>query len=217
MQNNVSLLIFCITLLLSFTIQAKQKSFIQWHSTNIQVLRGYDYELGHSKRTIMTLEHVNAFKYGDFFVFADNIWPDSGSHSYYIEPILRFSLSKISGKKIAYGMIKDVLLSVQIEKPKGQSARKLGGIAIDLNLHGFKFFKTNFFVRDNPNLSGSTYQTTFVWNYPFQINNTQILIEGFADLAGGEGKTVAHQLIVPRFLIDAGHLLGIKRKRFGLV
>lgn len=216
MQKNVFLLLFFITFLISFNIHAAKKKFIQWHSTNIQLLRGYAYELGNKERTIITLEHVNGFKYGDFFIFADNIWPDSGSHSYYIEPTLRFSLSKISGKKLAYGMIKDILLSAQIEKPKGQSARKLGGIAIDLNLQGFKFFKTNFFVRDNPNLSGSTYQTTFVWNYPFQINDTQILIEGFADLAGGEGKTVAHQLIVPRLLIDAGHLLGIKNNKLWL-
>lgn len=213
MQTTFSLLIIIITLLFSVDIHAKNKNFIQWHSSNIQVLRGYDYELGHSKRTIITLEHVNAFKYGDFFVFADNIWPNAGESTYYIEPTLRFSLSKITGKKFTYGIIKDVLLSAQIEKPKGQSTRKLGGIAVDLNVQGFKFFKTNFFIRDNPNLSGNTVQTTLVWNYPFKINNTQVLIEGFADLVGGEGKTVAHQLIVPRLLIDAGHLLSIKDKK----
>ena len=186
MQYKLFIFLFFTTFFISFDSYAQNKSFIKWHSNNIQVLRGYDYELGHAKRTILTLEHVNIFKYGDFFVFADNIWPDSGDHSYYIEPTLRFSLSKITGRKFTYGIIKDVLLSAQIEKPKDQSIRKLGGIAFDLNLQGFKFFKTHFYIRDNPSLSGTTYQTTFAWNYPFRINNTQIVIEGFADLSGGE-------------------------------
>lgn len=210
MLKIIPLLFLLISNLIAFIAQAKNQNFIQWHSNNIQILRGSDYELGSKNRTLITLEHANSWKYGDFFVFADNTWPDSGNYSYYIEPTLRLSLSKISGKKLAYKMIKDVLLSAQIEKPEGQSARYLGGIAVDLNVSGFKFFKTNLFVRNNPNLSGSTYQATFIWNYPFQINNTKILIEGVADFAGSEGKTVAHQLIIPRFLVDAGSLIGGK-------
>lgn len=87
---------------------------------------------------------------------------------------------------------------------------------MDLNLPGFKFFKSNFFVRDNPNLSGSTFQVTLGWNIPFTLNGTKILLEGFADIAGSEGTTVAHQLIVPRLLIDLGELSGIQENKLWL-
>lgn len=109
-----------ISVLPAFT-DAKESGFIQWHSTNIQVLRGFDYELGSEKRTIMTFEHANGWKYGDFYLFADQMWQDGGESSYYVEPTLRFSLSKILGKSLSYGIIKDLLISGQIEKPEGQN------------------------------------------------------------------------------------------------
>ena len=208
--------LFFITLVFPTWIQAAEDDFLQWHSSNLQLLRGYDYELGSEKRTIMTFEHASAWTFGDLYVFSDYSWPDGGDTSYYVEPTLRFSLSKITGKDFSYGIIKDVLISGQIEKPEGQSARKLLGFAVDLDLAGFKYFKTNFFVRDNPNLSGDTYQTTLAWSRAFQVNGIKILLEGFADLVGSEGVTVSHQLIVPRFLIDVGQITGMKENKFWL-
>jgi hypothetical protein len=52
---------------------------------------------------------------------------------------------------------------------------------------------------------------TLVWNLPFQLAGTRLLFEGFTDIAGSEGKTVAHQLIVPRLLFDTGQLLGFAK------
>lgn len=200
----------------SMPLLASESDFIQWHSTNVQLLRGTDYELGSQRRTVMTLEHVNAWAYGDFFIFGDQIWSDEGSSTYYIEPTLRLSLSKIFDAKVSYGSIKDVLIAAQIEKPKNQDTRKLLGVGVDLNLPGFKFFKSNLFVRDNPNLAGSTYQVTLVWNIPFELNGTSLLLEGFTDIAGSEGTTVAHQLIVPRLLVDIGQFGGLKADKLWL-
>lgn len=208
-QLLIALVIFIIAPLVS----AVESDFIQWHENNVQLLRGGDYKLGSEQRTIMTLEHVNGWQYGDFFIFGEKIWSDKGKSTYYIEPTLRFSLSKMLDKKISYGLIKDVLISTQIEKPKNQDVRRLAGLAFDLNLPGVKFFKSNFFIRDNPNLSGSTYQITLVWNVPFQIAGANILLEGFTDIVGGEGGTVAHQLIVPRLLIDVGQPIGLKKDK----
>ena len=217
MEKYMIRVLFLYSFSLLFTLvsgaASSSDSFIQWHSSNIQLLRGYDYELGSDERTIVTFEHANSWKYGDFFVFADNIWPDDGSSTYYIEPTLRFSLSKMTGEKMSFGIIKDVLISTQVEKPKSQDTRKLAGVAFDLELPEFTFFKTNFFIRDNPDLSGDTYQVTLVWNRPFQIGNVRFLSEGFADFAGSEGTTVAHQLIVPRFLVDLGDISGIEKNK----
>jgi nucleoside-specific outer membrane channel protein Tsx len=197
-------------------IQATGDDLLQWHSTNLQLLRGFDYALGSEKRVIMTFEHVSGWAFGDFYIFSDYTWPDGGDASYYVEPLLRLSLSKLTGKKVSYGIIKDVLISGQIEKPEGQNARKLLGFSVDLNLTGFKYFKSNFFVRDNPNLTGDTYQVTLAWSRAFQIGGVKLVVEGFADLAGSEGTTVSHQLIVPRFLMDLGQLTGMQENKIWL-
>ena len=182
--------------------------FIQWQSSNIQLLSGASYKAGDANRTIATIEHANAWTYGDFFLFTDLIASSDGSNTHYIEIAPRVSLSKLTGKPVSYGIIKDVLISTNFELPKGSDMRSLYGLAADLTLPGFKFFKTNLYVRDNPNLSGSTHQLTFVWNYPFSIGEVPFLIEGFADFAGEEGTAAANELIVPRFLMDLGSVIG---------
>lgn len=204
--------LYCTALLLSTFLYADEV-FFQWHTTNIQLLRGSDYEIGSDRRTIMTLEHANGWRYGDFYMFVDQAWLDNGKPEYYTEPTLRLSLSKITGKDFSYGIIKDVLISGQLEKPKGLDMTHLAGFAVDLNLSGFKFFKTNFFIRDNSNLAGNTYQATFIWNRPFKIGNTHCLIEGFADLSGGEDFKKSNQLIVPRFLVDIGDAIGGEKNK----
>jgi nucleoside-specific outer membrane channel protein Tsx len=214
-KNNYQSILLCLIFFSSIAI-SEQGNFIQWHTTNAQLLRGFDYKLGDEQRTIITLEHANAWQFGDFFMFADQSWEDNGKSVYYLEPTLRVSLNKLTNKTLFNGTVKDVLLAAQIEKPKGQSPRKLAGLAIDLNLPKFKFFKSHFFIRDNPDLPGDTYQVTLAWNLPFQINETTFLIEGFTDIAGSEGSTVSHQLFVPRILMDVGAMFGIEHKKLWL-
>lgn len=192
---------------------AKDSSLIEWQSTNIQILRGVEYEVGSKKRTLATLEHANKWKYGDFHFFLDQTWNDDGKPFYYFEPTTRVSLSKIIGTSLSTGLIKDVLISSNFEKPKGSDIRFLYGASVDLALSGFNFFKTNYWVRDNPDLSGKTYQVTLAWNRPISYKNLNFLIEGFADFAGSEGVTSAHQLIVPRFLFDVGHFNGLPKNK----
>ncbi len=197
------------------TAQAEAETpFVEWHTTNIQLLRGNHYELGSKKRTLSTLEHANKWRYGDFHFFMDYTWPDEGDEFYYFEPTTRFSLSKISGKDFSYGLIKDVLISTNFEKPKDRKTRLLGGVSVDLDLPGFTFFKTNYWLRDNRDLSGSTYQFSVAWNRPVEWQGVSFLSEGFADFAGSEGTTTSHQLIVPRFLVDIGEQIGVGENRF---
>lgn len=193
----------------------RANDLIEWHSENIQILRGFNYELGSPKKTIVTLEHANRWKYGDFFVFADLQWPDGGDFTFYGEITPRLSLSKISGKSFSFGAIKDVFLAGNFEIPKKGSARYLYGPSIDWNVPGFTFFKTYFFLRDNPDIAGSTHQVTIAWNRTVKLGEASLLLEGFADLAGNEGTTyAANELFVPRFLFDVGGLVGLKSPRF---
>ncbi|MDA0782187.1 MAG: outer membrane protein OmpK [Rickettsiales bacterium] len=204
--------IFAMIISSIFSFSAKAGDWVQWHSTNIQLLKGWDYDVGEEGRTIITLEHANSWKYGDFFMFIDGTRFDPGKTTAYGEFAPRLSLSKISGKKLSYGIVKDVLISTMYEKGKSDIRAYLYGGAIDLDIPGFKFFKTNFFIRDNPEIQNErTWQITLAWNSPFEIGQQKFLFEGFADFAGDEGRTYhKNQMIVPRLLMDIGRAIGKK-------
>lgn len=213
MKKWFALLYFAMSMLLPSISIAGDAKLIQWHSTNIQLLRGYDFELGVEERTISTFEHVSGWVFGDIFTFADLIWPDGDDFTYYAEFSPRFSLSKISGRDFSTGIIKDVLVSTTIEKPKDQQERYLYGAAVDFNIPGFAFFNSNYYVRDNPNLEGKTWQITLAWKRPFKLGHTSWVTEGFADFFGSEGRTRPNQLIVPRLLVDIGEHVGLSKNK----
>ncbi len=208
MTSRLSFLPLFVCFLCFFPHSASAQIF-DWHTSNAQLLRGFDYELGSEERTILTLEHAHGHAYGDTFIFMDWTWPDEGKPGYYIEASPRLSLSKIFDTGLSVGIIKDVLISTTWEKPKHMGPRYLYGGAIDLNLPGFKFFKANAYIRDDTQLKGDTWQVTMAWNRPFEIGETGFLFEGFADIYGAEGPTKTNnQLVVPRFLMDLGDLAG---------
>jgi nucleoside-specific outer membrane channel protein Tsx len=59
-----------------FVPSAKAEDFIKWQSSNIQLLRGHDFELGERDRTLITLEHAHGHEYGDTYAWIDLIKPD---------------------------------------------------------------------------------------------------------------------------------------------
>jgi len=110
---------------------------LQWHSENVQLLHGSNYELGDVDRTIVTLEHANSWAYGDTFAFVDLTFVDD--NSLYGELSPRLSLSRISGQDLSWGPIKDVLIAGTYEfGDEGYEAYLIGG-AVDLNVPGFTF------------------------------------------------------------------------------
>lgn len=86
----------------------------------------------------------------------------------------------------------------------------------DWAVPGFTFFKANYYVRNNPDLDGTTTQLTLSWLAFFTLGHSQWLFEGFADIAGSEDTTVSHQLFVPRLLWDASTHLNLTPKTLWL-
>jgi len=177
-------------------------------------LRGHDYELGKRQRSIVTVEHANAWKYGDNFAFVDFIFPDGKDSAYYIEISPRLSLSKMTGKDFSFGIVKDVLISTTFEKGRGQGPQYLYGGAVNLDIPSFRFLSINAYVHDSTQLDGQTWQSTVAWNSPIKIGNEKFVFEGFSDFQGREDTSHANQLIVPRFLWDAGNAGGFEANKF---
>lgn len=203
-------------------------------TTNVQYLYGTQYELGDDTRSIISLEHANAWRYGDNFFFVDitnaDRSGDQTGNGHYAELSPRLSLGKISGKDLSFGPIKDVLLSFNAEIPASPASRRyLWGMAVDFQVPKFTFVKLNWYVRNGtePGLDTGQ-QVTLAWNLPFRIASLPMLFEGFADYAFGEDPKEDNLITAPRLLVDAGGLfekpgclyLGVEyqiwRNKFGI-
>ena len=202
----------CMGTLTASEAQADESDFLLWHTTNVQGLRGWDYELGPSERYIITLEHANVWRYGDSFSFCDlTIRDGAGDGDLYCEIGPRLSLSKISGREVSKGRLKDVLLSGQVELGEHGLHRYNMGLGFNIKLPAFKFFKFNTFLRTNPQRDSRTYQFYTAWAMPIDAFGAKFVFEGFADYIGDEGPGFSPSFLTqPRFLLDVGHLAGGK-------
>lgn len=202
--------ILFITTIIIFTTSHTRANIIQWQSGNIQLMQGWNYAGPLDTRTLIAFEYANQWTYGDLYMFGDSIHFSDGSSTFYGEFSPRFSLSKITGKQLSMGIIKDFSISTNFEMGEGLSLRRLIGGAVDLDISGFTFFNINIYHRNNPRLAGDSYQVTVVWERPFQVANMNFIFEGFVDITGGEGTSNSNIHTSPRLLVDISQLAGLK-------
>jgi nucleoside-specific outer membrane channel protein Tsx len=194
-----------------------------WSATNVQYLYGdshrrieFDPEDGlygvKESRSVITIEHVNEWKYGDNFLFIDITNPDRGDAqtptSLYGEISPRLSFAKMTGKKLSSGLFKDVLLTTTLEM--GSNLRNyLYGVAVDLNIPKVPVFQINYYIREEATSGADTgSQVTLVWLYPFDIGPVSMAFEGFADYAWGLGPVSNNLIAAPRLMVDVGKAWG---------
>lgn len=187
-------------------------------TTNFQYLRGDNYELGDQQRSIITVEHANGWAYGDNFFFVDVTNPDRNGNQtgtgYYAEFSPRLSFGKMFGADLSSGIIRDYLITTTLELPEEPVDKTyLYGLAIDLDLPGFAFFQTNFYIRNSQAPGVDTgHQITLAWLYPFHTGSLNWVFEGFLDYAFGEDPLEDNLLTAPRLLLDLGALAGSPSK-----
>ncbi len=215
--------------LLSITaIASTAVSAATWSSSNVELLKGNNYELGATDRTILTYENALGFDYGDSFFFVDVTEPTGSGTSFYSEFSPRFSLGKISGSDMSFGVVKDVMIATTLEMGDGVHA-KLIGIGLPLKLDGFAFADVNFYLRKSYNdafgSSDPGMQLTLVWKRPFSIGSTKWSFEGFLDYAfgedGGDNPKTNNIITAPRLLMNLGSVeVGVEyqiwRNKFGI-
>lgn len=201
-----------LSLLASAAAEAGSATF---STTNVQYLYGTQYELGDDTRSIVTLEHVNAWKYGDNFFFVDITNPDRTGDltgtEFYGEISPRISLSAITGMKLSGGIIKDTLITTTLEMGDAGNGfhNYLYGLAVDLNVPHVPVFQVNYYVRNEIGAGtdlGS--QLTLVWLAPFDLGPTTWAFEGFLDYAMGNDPREDNLLAGPRLLLDVGKFWG---------
>lgn len=216
-------------------------SFFQFTATSLTYLYGFNWDTPFSPtsdRDILTIEHFNANKFGDFFLFVDfaNLTtenrggPSDTGIDIYGEASPRISLSKITGKDFSAGIIKDFYIySGTLEFGRSKTLdninrefdagidttqlRQLHGVAVDFDIPGFTVASLNAYWRDDCDVSGSTWQLTAVWEVPFTIADIDFVFKGFADYAGSEGFLEKQFHTSPQLVMDLGDKLFDKKKK----
>lgn len=219
------LIIFNIYVLLSFQVLSTD-----WSETSVSYLRGNDisqFNASDISGDEITFQHASGWSHGDNFIWLD--WFDyyksdssTNSTALYGEWAPRFSLFKIFGKSFGDGLIKDILQSNTLEfgrQQNGLSRGRLHGVAVDFNIAGFDFFQVNFYHRDNPELVGTTFQTTLAYRKTFNLTaKFNFFWAAYIDIVhGDEGDrsgvfAKAHWHTAQQLLFDIGALAGFKKK-----
>jgi nucleoside-specific outer membrane channel protein Tsx len=188
-----------------------------WQETNFQYLWGGNFKSLETKtskdnsRSTITVEHADAWKYGDNFFFFDITNPEINRNgpktSIYGEISPRLSLGKITGVDLSAPFVKDVLAAGTLELGNGFH-NYLYGVGVSLNIPKFNFADLNVYVRNDTAQDGVTYQITPCWQLPFSVGSASFVFEGFTDFAGSEGNTSFNIDAQPRLLLDLGKFWG---------
>ena len=159
-----------------------------WQDFSISALYGENYELGTDERTTVTFEYAAKLKYGDVFFFNDHLWDDNHEQSNYFEFSPRLSLGAVTGHKLAFGPIQDVLIATTWES-NNQSGLNfdniLYGIGFDLAIPKFQYAQLNFYHAQNEGKEND-FQVTFVYGIPFTIGGEEFLADAFLDWTTAE-------------------------------
>lgn len=161
-----------------------------WQDFSLTGLYGENYEVLDEQQSTLTVEYAAKVKYADVFFFMDRMRGGDDAKTTYFELSPRLSLSEVSGKKLAAGPIKDVLIATTWE---GNSADQdynnfdnfLYGIGFDLAIPYTQYASVNFYRASNEK-TADDYQMTISYAVPFKLGAEDFLVDGFLDWSTAE-------------------------------
>ncbi len=175
--------------------------------TGVQWLHGRGYELGPSRASILTFEHVSGWRRGSNFFFFDLTQPSGAATSLYGEWYSRLTWSALGLRGAREGLLRDVSFAASINAGNGFRAM-LGGLTFHLRVPGFAFLDLDVMAYDNRADADVTYIVTPAWELPFRLGSSAFRFRGFVDLIGAEGPRAAQVLAQPQLLLDLGRRWG---------
>lgn len=188
---------FLLGVVLCFLKPHLGQTEVLWQDFSVTYLKGNHYRVEHPKKQVLTFEHAAATSWGDSFFFLDHLRAADGGRENYGEWAPRLSGQKLLNSTFNWGLIKDVLLSSQVEFSSLQT-NFLYGLGVDLALPGFQYFQVNGFRRVNDG-QPNTWQLTTTWALPFELAHQTFLYDGFLDWASGRESQHAHFNLTSQF------------------
>lgn len=185
-------------------------------------------------KDIFSFTHVSGYKYGSNFFTADFLMSDShdpaaggggGAQEVYAVYRHQLSLGAVSGKSLAFGVVKDIAVTAGFDLNSkddafGPRVRKFVlGPTFKFDVPGF--FDMSLLYRTEHNHNGivgksvsfkPTYGVSLAWGIPLKSINAKF--DGFLDYVGPKGKdgfgfdTKAETLARAYLMYDVGHLAG---------
>ncbi|MFT4020395.1 MAG: outer membrane protein OmpK [Acinetobacter sp.] len=176
----------CTLLSMSAATQAK----VIWQDFSLTGLYGENYAVVDKKETTLTVEYAAKVSYADVFFFLDRMHGGDDNKSSYFELSPRLSLGEITGKSLAFGPVKDVLIATTWEANSSSNNNFdnfLYGVGFDLDIPYFKYATVNFY-RANNEVQTDDYQLTLTYGIPFTISSEEFLVDGFLDWSTASGS-----------------------------
>src|SRR5690606_4609152 len=166
-----------------------------WQDFSVTGLYGENYEVVDEQQSTLTVEYAAKVKYADVFFFMDRMRGGDDAKSTYFELSPRLSLSEVSGQKLAFGPVKDILISTTWEG-SDNADNFLYGLGFDLDLPYFQYASLNFYRANNEKVFGNKddYQMTFTYGVPFSLGAEDFLVDGFLVLSTAEKDAQASEL-----------------------
>ena len=148
--------------LLSATAMVQAKPI--WQDFSVTGLYGENYEVVDDQQTTLTVEYAAKVKYADVFFFMDRLRGGDDVKSTYFELSPRLSLSEVTGQKLAFGPVKDVLISTTWEG-SDNADNFLYGVGFDLDIPYFQYASLNLYHANNEKVFGNKddYQMTLTY------------------------------------------------------
>jgi nucleoside-specific outer membrane channel protein Tsx len=175
----------------------------------------------------LTLENFAMWKYGTVFFYYDINDPFSGpekagSNQFFGGISPTFSLSKMTGKNVSYGIVKDVSLRLEVENGSANGTYRFRnyfyGVQADLSVPGFDFVSINVVARDNPEHAGVGAQYGGFWQMSWDYGQySKFKFTGFFAWAPHNGDQPASApfenkgsffMSQPQLLYDLGNTWG---------
>ena len=167
-----------------------------WQDFSVTGLYGENYEVVDEKETTLTVEYAAKVKYADVFFFADRMRGGNDHKSTYFELSPRLSLGEVTGQKLAFGPVKDVLVSTTWEgnsEDGNNFDNFLYGVGFDLDIPYFQYASVNFYRANNEKIKDD-YQMTLTYGVPFKLGTEDFLVDGFLDWSTAEKNDHASEL-----------------------
>ena len=190
---------------LASTAAFTQASPIVWQDFSLTGLYGENYAVpfagDNNQATTATFEYAAGLKAGDVFFFVDQQWDENNDDSTYFELAPRLSLSSVTGQKLAFGPVKDVLVATTWEHNAGHGNNQefnnfLYGIGFSLDIPYTQYANINFYraANDNDTVNKDDYQMTITYAVPFKIGGEEFLADAFLDWSTAEKNGHASEL-----------------------
>ena len=172
---------------------------------NVSYLHGFGWEGRPTRRDIVTFEHGYRNGFGDGFFFID-IGDLTTRGEAAADPRTTLYAEVHARVRLAWlgpGRVAELLTAHEVNASGAGQLAHLHGLGLTARV-GLGSVKTNFYLRDDVDLRGTTWQATLAGLVPFGIGTTAWSIGGYADFMGGEAGQSWQLIAAPQLLWRTG-------------